>query len=100
MAQNFAFCEANAQQRAARKRQSSLLNAKRVDGATPLFSRKTRAALQEDLQRAILEANWMDVELHRLAQELNAKHIEEAEQAGPLPVRLCLPVWLCVSHTV
>lgn len=89
VAQNFAFCEANAQGRSARKRAASLANAKRVDGATPLFSRRTRAALAPDLQQAILEANWMDVALHRLAQELNAKFIEEAEaeHGGRLPVR-------------
>ena len=92
IADNFARCEANQQKKAREKRDRSLSQVKRADGARAVFSRRAREALPAEVKDTILKANWMDVALHELASELADKHIKEAASKGPLPV--CS--WCCL----
>ena len=87
IADNFARCESGAQGKARKKRESSLNQLKRADGVRPMFSRQSRQQLPRGVYDRILETNWMDVAMHKLALELSDGLIEREEQKAPLPVR-------------
>lgn len=52
-----------------------------------MFSRQSRQQLPRGVYDRILETNWMDVAMHKLALELSDELIKREEQKAPLPVR-------------
>ena len=88
IAENFSACEANSQKKARRKHYATIAKVKRADGASPRFGPAARQLLAPETVKIIEEANWMDVELHKLATQLNQAAIDrEAARKGGLPVR-------------
>lgn len=84
--ENFAYCELNQGRKLRRSQQRTMSKVKRADGASPRFSRATRLRLDPEVVGAIKEANWMDMELHKLASELAKGFIAREAAKGPLPV--------------
>jgi hypothetical protein len=90
IADHFARCEINQQDRTRKKRINSFREVMRADGVRPIFSARARQALLVDVKAMIMDANWMDAELHALAVELLQQRKQAAEATGPLPV--CRPM--------
>ena len=82
LAEQFANCENNAQQRASSKRKGSMGKVRRLDGATALFSKKARERIPAPVIDRIKEINWLDIELHEVASEMANEMIRRETAKG------------------